>query len=145
MRYSLRAFLLAVAYVALVTGTLISGSATLSALVWSVTAIAFCYAFITLCFAAGKPKAMAVGFVLMSAAYLAVVYFAPARTPAGELFADMGYRATEGGWYSQPRGRFIAGSQAVFNALNAAGTMLAGLVGCLIGSIAYRNTVTRDQ
>jgi hypothetical protein len=110
MRFSPRTFLLAVAYVALVGGTLISGSAALSTLVWLVTAIAFCYAFVMLCFASGKPRAMALGFVFMSTAYLAVAYFAPDRTPAGELFRDIGYIATEGGWYSEGRNAFIAGS-----------------------------------
>jgi hypothetical protein len=140
MRFSLRTFLLAVAYAALVGGALISRSATLSALAWSVTATAFCYAFVMLCFATGRYKALALGFVLLSSTYFAVAYISPARTLAGELFSDIGYVATEGGWYSHRSGTFVPGSQAIYNTLNAAATILVGVVGAGVGALAWRHS-----
>jgi hypothetical protein len=96
-----------------------------------------------LCFAKGETRARALGFVLVSAVQFALVYLAPARTLAGEFFADMGYVATEGGWYARRTSTFVPGSQAIFNALNAAGTMLTGLIGYGIGALAFRQSHER--
>ena len=54
MRFSLGWLFAAMAYVALVTGTIVLANSFLSSLVWTATAIAFCYAAVTLCFARGK-------------------------------------------------------------------------------------------
>jgi hypothetical protein len=155
MRFSLGMLFAAMAYIALVAGTFVSANGALASLTWTATAIAFCYAAVTLCFARGERKAVALGFVLLSSAYVAVLCFFPLRTPAAQLFSTLGYGVSTGGTLfardSPPMiqisslnsvrpDRSFAGSQSVLGAANAAGTMLAGLIGCGIGALAFRHS-----
>jgi hypothetical protein len=155
MRFSLQLLLAAMAYASLVVATFVSGSSVLSGLAWIVAAIACCYAAVTLCYARGKRQAVALGFVLLSAAHFAVVCYFPARTPASLFFSGIGYVAVEQGYLytrSDPpivqlfspakigSDRMIINGQAVLSAANATGTILAGLVGCGIGALAYRRS-----
>jgi hypothetical protein len=155
MRFSLGLLFAAMAYIALVVGTVVAANSFLNSLAWSATAIAFCYAAVLLCFARGARKAVAFGFVLLSTAYLAVLFFFPQRTPAAQLFSTLGYGVSgSGSLYARNApptiqipslkslnpDRSFAGSHSVLGATNAAGTMLAGLIGCGIGALAYRHS-----
>ena len=160
MRFSLGILFAAMAYVALVVGTIVAKDSTLVSLTWTATAIAFCYAAVTLCFARGKRQAVALGFVLLSSSYFAVLCFYPLRTPAAQLFSTFGYGVSNRGTlyaldtppkvqipslnFLEPD-RSYAGSRAVLGAANAAGTMLASLVGCGIGALAYRHSHEPDH
>jgi hypothetical protein len=155
MRFSLGLFFAAMAYVSLVTGTIVSANSALNSVTWTATAIAFCYAAVTLCFARGKRQAVALGFVLLSSAYFAVLCFFPYRTPAAQLFTTLGYGVVpDGNLYALDTppiieivslsnvqaDRTLPGSRWVLSVTNAAGTMLAGLIGCGIGALAYRHS-----
>ena len=155
MRFSLGMLLAAMAYVALVICSIVSANSALASIAWTVTAITFCYAAVTLCFARGKRQAIALGFVLLTSAYVAVHCFFVSRTPAAQLLAILGYGVLRDGTLyalkappiieiislSNVQGdRSLAGGRWVLSAANAAGTMLAGMIGCGIGAMAFRHS-----
>src|SRR5688572_7201134 len=100
MRYTLRWLLLAMAFVALVAGTIVSVNSSLNSLTWSATAIVFTYDAVTLCYARGKRQAVALGFVVLSSAYFAALCFFPVQTPAARLFNTLGYGVSNQGLLS---------------------------------------------
>jgi hypothetical protein len=142
-------------YVALAAGAIVSVNSSLNSLVWSATAILFCYAAVTLCYARGKRQAVALGFVILSSAYFAVLCLFPVQTPAARLFNTLGYGVSNQGLLfardSAPiiqivsrttlgPDRSFANSYPIVGATNALGTTLAGLIGCAIGALAYRHS-----
>jgi hypothetical protein len=143
------------AYVAVLRGAFVSSNSALSGLIWAATALAFCYAAVTLCYARGKRQAVALGFVLLSSVHFVALGYIPGRTPASLLFNGIGYVAMEQGYlytradppivqlFSADKirpDRMIVNGQWALSATNAVASMLAGLIGCGIGALAYRHS-----
>jgi hypothetical protein len=153
MQYSLRWLLVAMAYVALVAGAIVSRNYFMSDAVWAVTFAVICYSIVTAVMAQGRRRAMALGFAILAAGNVACLYTAQSRLPANRLFRQLDYLvsddslyvrvAAETGIFSERsatmRRTRIGNGEVIVRTTNAAGTMLAGLVGCLIGALAYRH------
>jgi hypothetical protein len=156
MRYSLSWLLASTAYVAFVVAGISSQSSVIADVVWLLTFAAFCYAVITAFVATDRRRAMALGFALFAAGHFACLFAAESRIPTSRLFKLVGYRVSDGMLYSPefvvnftnadgqsiPRSRRqrIANGIVIVRTANAAGTMLAGLIGCSIGALAYRHS-----
>jgi hypothetical protein len=147
------------AYVALVAGAVVSRSRFMADIVWALTFTAFCYAVITAFAAKDRRRAMAIGFALFAAGHFACLYAAESRVPINQVISLVGYQVRDEYLWSpivtftvtnadgRTRQRFsrqqIEKTQAFVRTSNAVGTMLAGLVGCGIGALAYRHS--KDQ
>jgi hypothetical protein len=154
MRYSLGLLFAAMAYASLVAGAFVSSNRALSGIVWAATAMAFCYAAATLCYARGKRQALALGFVLLSAIHFAAQCFLPNQTPAEQLFRALGYFPTSGylrvlsdppiiQLFSADRispDRMIVNGDSALSTANGVGAMLSGLLGALVGAAAYKHS-----
>src|SRR5688572_14466660 len=148
MRYSLKWLLLAMAYVAIVAAAIGSRTDVLADAVWALSLMAICYAVVLACVSKNQRRAMAIGFALLASVNVMCTFSVPTRLPIMRLLNVVGYGADDGSLYGvreQPDphvpGRVIRvrhlHNKAWFVTANAVGTMLAGLVGCGIGALAY--------
>jgi hypothetical protein len=158
MRYSLGSVLLATGYVALVAGAIVSRSRFMADVIWALTFTAVCYAIITAFVAQARRRAMAIGFSLFAAGHFACLFAAESRVPMNQVISLAGYQVRDGYLWSpivtytttnadgrtrqRSRRQQIENSQAFVRSSNAVGTMLAGLIGCGIGALAYRHSAT---
>jgi hypothetical protein len=152
MRFSLKWLLGATAYVALVAGAIGSGKGVFADGVWAVSFLALTYAAVTACSPRSERQAAAMGFTIVATAHVVGLSFVADRLPASHLFTVLGYSvAPDGELYvavfqpiaSQPNQvtfRHVQVGGIVVRTANAVGSMIAGLVGCVIGALAYRNT-----
>jgi hypothetical protein len=156
MRYSIRWMLGAMAYVALIAAAISTASEFLADIVWAVSLVALGYGIVVASVAHGKRRAMAIGFVALSITNVVGLYLKPYRLPAVRLLYVLGYSMqSDGDIYvrtgqppmGSPLGlstpmtrRKVAGGMAVSRTVHGVETMVAGLVGCLIGALAYRHS-----
>jgi hypothetical protein len=144
MRFSIRWLLAGVAYVALVTAAVAAGSSVLVDVVWGVTLVAVCYAVVVACVGRGRRQAIAIGFVIMAMLHILGMYLLPSRVPAMRLISAIGYSVFDGEAYepdpaSPGAYRAVPGLRTATRTANAVATLAVGLVGCLVGGLAYRN------
>lgn len=146
MRFSLKWALAAMAYVALAATAYAKESTFGIDVLWTITILAFCYSLIALGVMQGESKARARGFAVLCGAYFACVYFAPHKLPSAHLMRVAGYSVTNEGRVLERATvagigsgvRTARGIGPVLPVANAIGTMVAGLVGCGLGALAYR-------
>jgi hypothetical protein len=151
MRLSLKWLLAATAYVALVAGAIGSGSGVFSDAVWAVSFLVLAYAAVTACNPQSERQAAAIGFSIVATAHVVGLWFLADRLPAAHFFSLIGYSVSgDGDVYvrvfqpienepSQVTYRRVPIDRAVVRTANAIATMIAGLVGCAIGALAYRH------
>ena len=145
MRFSLRWLLIGTAYFALVAAASVAGKAWLIDVVWSVAVLALCYAIVVTLISTGRRRAIAVGFVVFATAYLVGWLFFSDRVPVMIGLRAAGYFVGSNGDVYEPdpanpgayRTSVIAGSAV--QVANAVGMLAAGIVGCLVGRLAYRS------
>jgi hypothetical protein len=146
MRFSLRVLLLAMAYVAIAAAAIRVGSVFLADAVWFVTLGALCYAGVVAFTGNGRRRAMAAGFVILAAAYVASIFLIPHHVPAARLLRVSGWGVTTAGEVyvlgAAPMAR--AWATSTLRAANGIGTMVVGLIGAGIGALAHRNS-KREQ
>jgi hypothetical protein len=149
MRFSLKWLLGATAYLALVAAAIGSGGNGVSNAVWAVSFLVLTYAAVTACHPRSERQAAAIGFSIVATAHLAGLWFIADRLPAAHFFSVIGYSVSDGDVYvrvfqpienepSQVTYRRVPIYRAVVRTANAIATMIAGLVGCAIGALAYR-------
>ena len=153
MRFSIRWLLVATAYVALVTAAIASGRELLADAVWAASIFAVCYATAVACSAGPRPRAIAAGFVVLAVANMLGIHSTPSKTPAMRFIDLIGYTVSDRGqiWVEgkHPSGigfvREPGISPSGFRTINAVGTLLVGIVGGVIGALAYRQFRERDS
>jgi hypothetical protein len=150
MRFSLKWLLGATAYVALVAGAVASGKGIFADSVWAVSFLALTYAAVTACNPGSERQAAAIGFTIVATAHVIGLWFVADRLPAAHFFTMLGYSVSpDGELYvavfqpmenqpSQLTYRAVPVGIAIVRTANAIVTLLAGLVGCMIGALAYR-------
>jgi hypothetical protein len=144
MRFSLRWLMVSMAYVAVATTAIATGSDLLADLISALSLLAVSYAIVVACIATRQRQAIAVGFLTLAIAHLVGLYLIPDRVPAMRLLNSAGYMvSSKGDIYehdpTRPGAvRTIQGMTAVVRTANAIGTLATGLIGCLIGGLAYR-------
>jgi hypothetical protein len=125
MRFSLRWLFAATAYIALVAAAFGTGKAWLVDVVWSV----------------------AIGFVVFTTAYLIGWQFSPNQVPVTLGFRAAGYVIGSNGdvYERDPANpgayRTAVNAASAVGIANAVGTLAAGLIGCLVGRLAYRSII----
>ena len=164
MRYSMKWILAAMVYVAIAAAAFSQDSWVYADLLWSATFLAFGYAVLLAGFVPGPVRTRATGFIVLATCYVACAHFAPQTVPTARI-ESAAFRADtpqtgvalalpgmpQGQTYLLEPERFSAG---LYNyarrgltdehrAANAIAAMLSGLVGCLLGSLAY-NRARRD-
>jgi hypothetical protein len=146
MRFSLRWLFAATAYFALVTSAIVTNRPVLATLVWYVPILASCYAIVVSMIDTSRRRAMALGFVMLTAAYSIGWLFFSKQVPAMLVFRAAGYSVSSDGDIMEPDPNFPGSYRTSLSmsvsiqAANAAGTLAAGLIGCLIGGLAYRHS-----
>jgi hypothetical protein len=141
MRYSLRWLLLAMAYVALVAAAIGATGSMFVDILWIVWIVSLCYAFVVMCVGKDRRRAMAVGFVALSAAHAACIYLFPYHVPVMHVVSGLGYAfGGDGAIYehvSAGRVRIAPGITNATHIANAVVTLAVGMIGCGIGALAY--------
>jgi hypothetical protein len=148
MRFSIRWLLLVVAYVSLASAAIATQSYRLADLVWALTLIVISYVGLLAFVATGKRQVVALGFVVVAFIHIVGLLVLPSQMPVIQLFDFIGYDVEASGWVSEPD-RPVAGAQRFFvttgrimpivYTANAIGTLASGLVGCLLGSLAFKH------
>ena len=144
MRYSTRWLLAVVAYVSLASAAIGTRSGILVDLLWAVSLLSLCYAALLAIAARGRRQVMALGFVALAVAYIAGLYLLPNRVPAMQVFAAAGYSVWSDGDIYEADQRFASQGAMrkathmipLIRTANAIGTLVSGLIGCLIGAMA---------
>jgi hypothetical protein len=147
MRFSLRRLLLAIAYVALVAAAVGTQSPALIDVLWAGSLIAGCYAIVLAFVATGRRRAMAIGFVTLAAAYAALIYLFPGRSPVMHAVSALGYTVSVselGVLMIRGRSADVVRIVTAAQIANPVSTLAAGLIGAGIGALAYRNS-KREQ
>ena len=150
MRYSMKWILAAMVYVAIAAAAFSQPGWVYADLLWAATFLAFSYAIIVAWLVPGVARARAGGFVIVAACFVASLHLSPVDVPARRVLeairvmlpADSVDRepTTVSEWMASPR-RESRGTQ--IRSADTVATMLSGLVGCLLGSLAY-NRARRD-
>jgi hypothetical protein len=147
MRFSIRSLFAATAYLALATAAIATGSELLADLIWAISILTICFAFVLACIARKQKQAIALGFALLASAHVVGLYWFPARLPSMRLFSALGYIVYDTGEVFEidpttppARGAYreVKGIEPAIQTANAIGALAAGLIGCLIGQLAYR-------
>jgi hypothetical protein len=125
MRFSLRWLLLATAYVALVAAALRIGTVEFAHSVWVVSFLALCYAVVIACNPKSRRQAAAIGFVTLATIHIACLLIDPDTPVSRIVYLVTGQRSTE------------------LSIVNGAFVLVAGLIGCGVGALAYRHS--KDQ
>ena len=144
MRFSLKYILAATAYVALAAAAFTQPTWVYADLLWVVTFLAFVYALLSAYFTRGKRRATWLGFVVAAGCYVACVQFAPNGAPTGRFIKAILPRpsapispADRGAIVSDPSFTVAYIDDSRRRAAHSIATMLCGLVGCWLGSLAY--------
>lgn len=144
MQFSIRLILLVTAYVALVVAAFASGRDWVADLAWVSTVMAMTYAaLVAFVFVArDRRQVMALGFVILSLAYLVSLYIQPNRTLTAQVYTSAGYNFTSNGHVFRTLEpgvvKSVTGVRAGARAIDAASTLAAGFIGCGLGALAYR-------
>jgi hypothetical protein len=125
MRFSTKRLLAAAAYVALASAAVSSDDDVPAQMLWAVSVVAFAYSVLAALFGDGERRAKAAGFAVGWAAYY-WLYLAPGYLPSRQRGINQ-----VGVWFVE------------FVAINAIGTMVAGLIGCGLGVLAFRRGRSR--
>jgi hypothetical protein len=171
--FSLAWVLLGTAYIAVGCAAFVLGSDTCAELLWLLTVVAACHSLLATCLFRGAPQAAAMGFFVCWMAYVACVMYAPSRTTARRILTLAGfgeaastttemerYQARIRGLDADSR-RHDPANRARYDALyfkyemalgirpeiaaaNAIGSILAGLIGRVLGTAVYRQS-HKDQ
>jgi hypothetical protein len=174
MAFSLKWLFAGATYVAVAAAALSTGHWAYVDVLWAVTFFAIVYAVIVALFARGGRQRVAGGFATASLLLLACLYFSPDSIPTARLvvlaaaedappaprlvtalYAATMSPASQGG--ESPMIVYGGGYRvaqasspsefewiATYRAANAVGTMLAGLIGGLMGALAFRRQTERD-
>ena len=137
MRYSMRWILAAMVYVAIAAAAFSQESWVYADLLWLVTFVAIIYAGLLICTARESRRVCAIGFIFGAAAFLTCLQFAPGSLPTVRLeryIREPARLITPQELHSTA---MLQRDTARPRAINAVATMLSGLVGCLLGSLAY--------
>ena len=150
MRYSMKWILAAMVYVAVAAAAFSHPGWFYADLLWAATFLAFSYAIIVAWLVPGEARARAGGFVIVAACFVACLHLSPIDVPARRILAaihsmfpaDSASRepTTVSEWMASPS-RVSRSTQ--IRSADTVATMLSGLVGCLLGSLAY-SRVRRD-
>jgi hypothetical protein len=148
MRYSIRWLLALFAYVSLASAAIATRSNRLADVVWLVSLCAIGYAALLAFAGNGQQRFMALGFFVFAVAYIAGLFMLPHRVPAMHVFTFLGYDVEPSGYVSVPNSP-VTGARRFFIATgyitpivrtaNAIGTLASGVVGCLLGALAYKH------
>jgi hypothetical protein len=137
--------------VALTTAAIATGSYLLADVAWALSWLALCYAVVVACIARQQRQAIALGFITLFTANLVGLYLVPNRAPVMRLFTAAGYLVGSSGDIYEPdpasAGSFRSaqGMEPTIRTANAIGSLAVGLVGCLVGRLAYRHTSRKWQ
>jgi hypothetical protein len=144
MRFSLRWLMTATAYVALIIAAIAGQSYVLADVAWAISLLALCLAILIVCFARKQRQVLATGFVLLASVHIVGQFLVPSRLPAMRLLSAVGYNVASSGDIYEPDPanpgayRGVVWIVPAIRTANAVGVLAAGLVGCLIGHLAYR-------
>jgi hypothetical protein len=134
--------LVVMAYVALVAAAYATWNDLLRELLWAVVLIAICYATVIACVGRGRRQALAAGFVAMSIIQVCCVTYA-GRSPLDWVYNAAGYYESSGvlisGTDAQGHAIWADTFFANVRVTNAVATLVAGLFGCFVGALAWRN------
>jgi hypothetical protein len=165
MRFSLKWLLAGMAYVALIAAAYSRTSWLLVDAVWLVAFLAFGYGMIVCRSAHGEIRIAAFGFVAFSALFAGSAQFAPASLPSARFAARTLPRLSSAssnvvvhsaddvvsgvavGWAADARLWLYYDPELLAQRtrlLNSAGTMLAGLIGGALATLAYRRHGQRE-
>ena len=146
------------AYIAFLAAAIGTRKLVIMDLVWCVTLTAICYAIVVAVIDRGRRQAMAVGFLAFSAIHVVASYMHPESTPGTWLYRAAGYTvdsgevykailATSGGANSYRTVRLTEAKGLVPHprVANAVVTLVAGLIGCLIGALAYKHRDVKQE
>ena len=144
MRYSMKWILAAMVYVSLAAAALSQPSWVYADLLWLATFVAIIYAGLLIYAARESHRLRAIGFVLGALGYLAVLHFDPGPSPTFRLLFILRPVLNVGDLPRVPNvPPVVRNLNAERRAAHAVATMGLGLVGCLLGSLAY-NRARRD-
>ena len=135
MQFSIRWALAATAYVALASASLTYGLPVLRDMLWAVTLIALVYSIVATYYGRCERQARALGFLVAFLICLTYNAFGGWHTPATRLVA--GVEWSQG---IRPGTNPVDGitSEQRLRAANAISPVVAGLVGLVLGVVAYR-------
>jgi hypothetical protein len=174
LSFSLTYVLLAIGFIALGCAAFTQESELCAELLWVLTVFAACYALLAVCYLRGMRQAAALGFLVLWLAYLACVIYVPHRTPARRVLTLAGYgeasppdkmedyrmlinglnadyrrnepanKATYDALYLKYE--MALGNRPEIRAANAIGSMVAGIIGSVLGTFVYsRSRKLRDS
>jgi len=133
------------AYIALVAAAMGTYSEFLFELVWLIAIVAFCYATVVAVVGRGRQQALSVGFVVMFAIHAFLVLFNANRSPVNWVYYALGGYYVSSGMVYEPntnaQGQALLADTWFWNVrvVYSAATLVAGLIGCGIGALAWRN------
>jgi hypothetical protein len=133
-RFSMKWILAAMAYTAITAAAFHRDSHGLSSVLVAISIAAGCHAVLLCCYARGEFRAKAFGFLLMFSANVLCLYFVPQIAPSTIVLLASGYFVQPDGTVQQ----WIGPTNHIAATGGAVGTLIAGLIGSLLGRIAYR-------
>jgi hypothetical protein len=149
MRFSLKWALAVTAYVAFAAAAFRFESEFFAdAILWGIAILACCYAMIVVVIERGRSQAKAIGFAVLFAAYMICLWAVPARVPSSRLLKAAGYEVTEAGMvYTLVPDRQGSSTVMVLAATaqsaHAIAALVAGLIGSLLGLLAFTQSQKR--
>ena len=150
MRYSMKWILAAMVYVAIAAAAFSQPGWVYADLLWLATFLAFSYAIIVAWLIPGAARARAGGFVIVAACFVTCLHLSPVDVPARRILAAIHsvFPADPASREPSTVSEWMAASSRVsrstqIRSADTVATMLSGLVGCLLGSLAY-NRARRD-
>jgi hypothetical protein len=149
MRYSLLSLLLAMANAAIGAAAVATRLTALSDVHWAISYLSLFYAFILAICSNKRQRALAAGYVALGVAYLVGFYLMPDRFSAARLFTVAGYSLQEDGFlysYNPVRNIMSRADHLVpfTTVANAAGVLVAGMIGYCIAAVAYSMPIARS-
>jgi hypothetical protein len=163
VRFSLKWALAGTFYVAIAAAAFTRGEWWYADLVWTLTFLVVVYAALIIAFTSGLRRALAAGFFIASAGFAACSIVAPESGPTIPTFLASGFKAEERPIIPPPlafgstvRGirrfpsvtpsdRVNDGYSVRFRAANAVATLAFGLMGSLVGLMAFRASASGDK
>ena len=126
MRFSLKWSFAATAYVALAAAAFAKPTEVLTIVLWAVSALAGCCMLLTALLAKGRPRVIAVGYALLATIFIAFLFAFPIYSPWCEYFLG------------EVDGDRMSLAFERYQCFVAVGAMAAGLIGALLGALAFR-------
>lgn len=143
MRFSLKWLLAGMAFVALAAAAISQDSQGAVNFVWAITITVGFYAVMAAVYSRGATRAYWIGFAGLFAINCVFLYATPHRMPSNIVVTIAGSNVNVDGSVSRPgSGPYPT---PLIRAPNAVGTMLAGLIGGALATLAYRRNGQRDS